>query len=321
MTKRPKLRVKTHRDGSVSYWFDHGGKPRRWEALGKDEARALEKYERLIAAPKPALGTVSRMLSDYITHVDGKVAPGTLLNYKSYRKHLEGVFRDPLRVSQADVLRYLRTCPRMSFRNEIGLLSLAYAHWMDKGLLDWNPCFGVHIKRAASRRTRLLQDAEIDAILRKADERLAVAIELAYATGLRIGDLCALRWADLAGIIRTQKTDAPLEIEHSDALDAILARARAVQDRVASLHVLCDRRGRRWLTGTLRLHWTTAVKAAGVANAKFHDLRAAGATAIERLYGAEAAREFLGHKDIRTTMTYLRGLRVNRIRPLARKGA
>ena len=38
--KRPNLRKR----GSVWY-YDHGGKPRRWERLGTDEAVALARYE------------------------------------------------------------------------------------------------------------------------------------------------------------------------------------------------------------------------------------------------------------------------------------
>ena len=318
LPKLPRLRVKRHRDGSTSYWYDHGGKPRRWEALGKVETVARRRYDALVAASKPGAGTVDAMLAAAIAAMQGKVAAGTLLNYRGYRKHLAAVFRgSPTEITQADVLRYLRLCPRMTFRNEIGLLSLAFVHWMDQGLIEFNPCFGVRIKRKGSKRTRLLAPAEIDAIVAKADERLAVAIELGYATGLRIGDLCALRWADLAGIIQTEKTGARLELEPSDVLDALLARARSLQARVASLYVLCDRRGRRWNTGTLRKRWNAAAAAADVPDAHFHDLRAAGATEIKRRGGDP--QEFLGHQDARTTLIYLRGLKISRVVPLARK--
>lgn len=190
---------------------------------------------------------------------------------------------------------------------------------VDDGRLTFNPCFGVRIRRKTSKRDRLLLAAEIDAIVGRADERLAVAIELAYATGLRIGDLCALRWQTIDGIVETQKTGARQSYESTDALAAILTRARAPQARVGSLYVLCDRRGRKWKPDTLRGHWNAACEAAGVTDAHFHDLRAAAGTEVERLYGQEAARVFLGHKDVRTTLIYLRGLRVNRIRPLQRK--
>lgn len=300
-----------------SFYFDHGGTPRRWEPLGSDEARALERYRELIRPAPP--GTVDRMLADAIEDLRGKVKPGTIENYRGYRKHLAAVFRRPEDVTQADVLRYLRTCPRMSFRNEVALLSHGFVLWMEEGRLDFNPCFGVKIKRKGSKRTRLLTWTEIDRIIAAAEERLAVAIELAVALGLRISDCVGLRWRDVDDYLDTQKTGARLAWERSDTLDSILARARALQARVGSLYVLCNRRGGRWLTGTLRDHWDAACDAAGVADAHFHDLRAAAATEVERRYGKDAARAFLGHKSITTTETYLRDKRVSVVKPLARK--
>lgn len=277
----------------------------------------------------PEQATVDQMLADCIkameegrirTSKGQKIKASTLVNYKSYRKHLAAVFRKPPeQQTQADVLRYLAACPRWTFKNEIGLLSAAYANWMNEGRLEFNPCFGVRCRRQTCKRNRLLSAREIQAIIEAADERTAVAVELAYATGLRISDLCALRWADLSGVVETQKTGARLEIEASDVLTPILERARALQARVASLHVLCARGGRRWSTCALRNQWKKATKAAGVENAHFHDLRAAAATEVERQHGQRAAQEFLGHRDPRTTLVYLRGLRVNVVRPIARK--
>lgn len=326
LPKLPRLRARiSQRTGIPSYFFDHGGEPRRWERLlGNDEA-VLRRYKDLIGATAAPAFSVDRMLGDYLELARAAVAKddlakGTYLNYCAYRKHLAAVFDpDPRETTQADVLHYLRACPRMTFRGEIGLLSMAFSNWMELGKLNFNPCFGVRIKRKASKRTRLLLPAEITAIVAKADERLSVAIELAYATGLRIGDLCALRWATLDGVVETQKTGARQAIEGSDALSVILARARVLQARIAGLYVLCDRRGRPWKTGTLRKRWNGACTAAAVANAHFHDIRAAAGTEFARLYGREAAREFLGHADVRTTLLYLRGLQVGVIRPLARK--
>lgn len=319
MLKLPRLRAKKHRDGTVSYWYDHGGKPRRWEPLGKVEATVLRRHKELTAAPKPGRGTVDEMLREVIESLRGKVSPGTIKNYECYRKHVAAVFRMPEEISQGDVLRYLKTCPRMTFRNEVSLLSMGFVRWMDEGRLDWNPCFGVRCRRKGSKRNRLLEQSEIDRIIAHADERLAMAIELAYATGLRIGDLCALRWVDVLGVVDTQKTGARQEFETTDDFAALLARARGLQSRVGSLYVLCNKRGRKWRPDTLRKHWNAACALAGVENATPHDLRAAGATEVERLYGQEAARIFLGHGNIKQTMTYLRGLRINVVRPLARK--
>lgn len=316
--KLPKLRWK----GGVA-WFDHGGKPRRWERLGTDPAEIQRKYDLLIA-DRPAAGTVDAMLADCLEAMRARVAPGTLANYRSYRKRLADVFRcaaDAPEMNQAAIRTYLKTCKRMTFRNEIGFLSLAYQNWMDEGRLVFNPCYGVKVKRKGSKRTRLLTWREIDLIIAAADERLAVAIELAIALGLRISDCCALRWRDLEDYLDTQKTDRRMAWRTTDELQAILARAKSLQGRVASLYVLCGRAGRPWKPGTLRDHWDRAVAKAGIQDAHFHDLRAAAATEVERLHGKAAARDFLGHQDERTTETYLRDRRVNVVTPLARRKA
>lgn len=319
MLKFPRLRARAAKNGAHRYYFDAGGTPRRWIPLGKDEAVVERRYRELLDTSKPPPGTVDAMLADVIAHLADKVAPGTLRNYKSFRAHLAAVFTDPHAVTQADVLRYLRVCPRMSFRGEIALLSQAYVLWMERGLLDTNPCFGVKLKRQGSRRTRLLTPGEIERILEHADERLAVAVELAYATGLRIGDLCRLRWADLEGNFRTQKTGALATISASEVLTPILARAKALQARVAALQVLSSSRGRPWRPDSLRDHWTAACTAAGVEDAHFHDLRAAGATAIEREFGVAAAQAFLTHRSMATTLVYLRDRRAVVVTPLRRK--
>jgi len=323
-----RLRVRVAKSGAKRYYFDHGGTPRRWEPLGSDERRAMAKYRALMDAARPESGTISQMLREAIDDLRGKVKAGTLANYRGFAKHLEAVFADengrskrPEEVDQGAIVTYLRRCPRKSFRGEIAFFSHGYTLWLEQGRVSFNPCFGVRIKREGSKRNRLLSPAELDAIIEAADERTKVAIELAYATGLRISDVCRLRWADVQGVVETQKTGQRQTYEASEALDAILARAKALQARVASLYVLCNRRGKPWLPGTLRDHWDAACAKAGVEDAHFHDLRAAAGSEVERLYGQEVARKFLGHRDIRTTMIYLRDKRPNVVRPLTRRAS
>ena len=70
---------------------------------------------------------------------------------------------------------------------------------------------------------------------RKPKAGLAVAIELAYATGLRIGDLCRLRWADVGESVQTAKTGARQRLIVTDGLRALLDRAR-VSTAAADFH-------------------------------------------------------------------------------------
>lgn len=75
------------RKRGASYYYDHGGKPRRWEPLGTDEAAALRKHARIAAAGKPGPDTVDAMLADAIAA--SKVKPSTLANYHT----VAGVWR------------------------------------------------------------------------------------------------------------------------------------------------------------------------------------------------------------------------------------
>lgn len=326
LPKLPRLRARASRNG-VRYYFDRGADPntgrRRWESLGSDEAAVMRRYQALIDEPQPVRGTVDAMLADCLESLRGKVRPSTLKLYRGWRKHLAAVFRHPQDVTQADVVRYMRAAAkhRLTFRGEISLLSQAFVGWMDAGRVEFNPCFGVRVKGLPrAKRKRLLLAGEIEAIIGKAPERIALAIELAYATGLRISDLCALRWADVAGVFETRKTSQRTTIDDSaGALETLLARARTRQAKVGSLYVLCDRRGRPWKSDTLRHHWITATVAAGVQDARFHDLRAAAATEVARQFGEDAAREFLGHRTVVTTRTYLRDFAPAILRPLRRK--
>lgn len=317
--KRPNLRKRGN-----AHYFDTGGKPRRWIALGSDEAVALRRYDELTR--KAAPGTIDAMLAEYLVAPRSSrgepLAPGTLRMYQVFRRHLSGVFghQRPAELTQSTIVLYLLRCPRKSARGEIALLSMAYAAWLADERLDFNPCFGVRVHGLPkSKRDRLLTNPEIDAVIAKADERLAIAIELAWCTGLRISDLCALRWADFVPTgVETRKTGVRQAIEVTDALGAILDRARALQARVGSLYVLCDRRGRRVNDATLRGQWHRACELAGVANAQFRDLRASGGTEVDRRGGD--AQKFLGHRSRATTEVYLRDKRANVVRPLKRKG-
>lgn len=301
------------RKKGAAFYYDAGGKPRRWIPLGSDEVVALQKYRELVA--KPEAGTVDAMLAAHLATLDK--AKGTMALYRVFRKHVSGVFghMHPTEITQADILQYLDACPRTSFRGEIALLSAAYRTAMRQRLVTFNPCLGVKTDRPRAKRTRLLLSAELDAILAKADPRLAIAVEIAYATGLRISDICKLRWGDLESHVRTAKTGARMAYEMTDDLRSILAHAKALQARVGGLYVLMNR-GKPFDKDSLGYLWTKACRAAGVEDAHFHDVRAMAATAVDA--AGDNAQRFLGHSDPKTTRNYLRGRAVIVVKPLRR---
>jgi integrase len=86
---------------------------------------------------------------------------------------------------------------------------------------------------------------------------------------------------------------------------------------VASVYVLSWHGGQPINPHTLNDWWRKARAAAGVPDARFHDIRAKAGTDTEAA-GRDAQR-FLGHTDPRTTRGYLRGLRVALVEPLKLK--
>lgn len=194
------------------------------------------------------------------------------------------------------------------------LLRQVYERAVRRGYADSNPCIGAKPeRRQRPKRTRYVTDGEMDAIRRHACPLLAVAIDLAYLTALRSGDLCRARWSDFVEHVETQKTGARIRFTLNDELRAVLDQARALQGRVGTLTVLCERGHSitRWRLGEL---WRRACKAAGVAGAQFRDLRAKSATD-----DPDEAQKRLGHTSPQTTRVYMRGREITVVEPTRRR--
>ncbi len=310
------------------WYFDTQERPRRWIPLGADEAKALRRYRELIER-KGKAGTVDRMVADYLAHLAAggggafgrPIRPASLTLYRGWSVHLSAVFgaMDPADVTQSDVAVYLVRCTRTSARGEISLLSSAYQHALVDQRLTFNPCIGVRCPRPRARRSRYLTDAELAAIRAHASPLLQVAIDLAYLTALRVSDLLAARWDQFveAGVLENAKTGVRQRFLLTDDLRAVLASARSLQGRLASLYVLSGRGGQPLRRHTVGGWWRRACKAAGVPDARWHDIRAKAGT--DRDAEGGNAQALLGHVDARTTRGYLRGRKITAVEPLKLK--
>lgn len=94
-------------------------------------------------------------------------------------------------------------------------------------------------------------------------------------TGMRLGELLALRWDDVdlaSGQLRIRRDragDGRWVALNSEALDALRAAKRR---SVSSPLVFCTHEGRS-LGANFKRYWQPVVKAAGLADFRFHDLR------------------------------------------------
>ncbi|HET7445331.1 MAG TPA: site-specific integrase [Solirubrobacterales bacterium] len=162
---------------------------------------------------------------------------------------------------------------------------------------------------------------EVMALVRAAASEQDAAIYLTAAfTGLRRGELLALRWrdADFPGqIIRVRASFAdgalttpksgkvrsvPMAPQAAEALAKLGQRSRWVD---ADDLVFVNQAG-SYLDGrALRRRYDAALKRAGLRKLRFHDLRHTFGTRMIAKADIRRVQEWMGHADIETTMKYL----------------
>ena len=157
-------------------------------------------------------------------------------------------------------------------------------------------------------RTRFLSDDEITALLKAAesDPVLRAAIVTSIVTGLRQGELLALKWSDIdltrgEVIVRESKNDtqrgvhlAPIAVEALKSL------------KVTSLtHPFVNAHGKPLKKSWLEVRWRKIRTAAGLQDFKWHDLRHTCASVLAQ-EGATLLQigSVLGHKSPIMTQRY-----------------
>jgi len=162
---------------------------------------------------------------------------------------------------------------------------------------------------------------EVMALVRAAASEQDAAIYLTAAfTGLRRGELLALRWRDVDfeghvirvrasyadGVLTTPKSgkvrSVPMAPDVASALAKLGQRERWTGDDdlvfVGQVGSYLDGRA-------LRRRYDAALKRAGLRKLRFHDLRHTFGTRMIAKADIRRVQEWMGHADIQTTMKYL----------------
>lgn len=162
---------------------------------------------------------------------------------------------------------------------------------------------------------------EILALVRVAESEQDGTIYLTAAfTGLRLGELLALRWRDLDfansaihvrqnftnGRVDTPKSGqertVPMADEVAEALAKLAQRERhGGEDDL----VFCGTTGGHLAGHRLRDRYKAALKQAGLRSLRFHDLRHTFGSHAIRTADSREVMEWMGHQDLATTQRYL----------------
>lgn len=156
-------------------------------------------------------------------------------------------------------------------------------------------------------RTRHLKPEEIKALLAALPRHLQEVVVFALLTGARRNQIATLEWdrVDLEHGTATvfkkhRKKDVPHVIQlHPGAVEILRRRyVYGAPDIYPEPHERC-------LDTTNFQHgFEKAVKAAGLKDLRFHDLRHTAATALARKANLNVVRDQLGHADLRVTLRY-----------------
>lgn len=214
-------------------------------------------------------------------------------------------------------------------QNHLAFLHGVFAHAVKRGWARANPVATLDRPptRGADPDIRFLDDGELEALVRAVPDDALGGVErvlylAAAMTGLRRGELLALRWQDVdwtAGLVRVRRSYT--RGEWGSPKSRRSTRAVPMADRVgADLERLYQRStfqddgdlvfahpvlGSVLDPSKLRKRFLVAVGAAGVRPVRFHDLRHTFGTRMAAA-GAplRAIQEWMGHRDYKTTSIY-----------------
>jgi integrase len=162
---------------------------------------------------------------------------------------------------------------------------------------------------------------EVWALVRAADGELDAAIFLTAAfTGLRQGELVALRWRDVdfsgsalrvrtsyaGGVLTTPKSGKVRSVPLAPEVARALARLGERELMVGDDDLVFLGEAGSYVDGSaLRRRYKEALQRAALRPLRFHDLRHTFGTRMIAKADIRRVQEWMGHADIQTTMRYL----------------
>lgn len=317
----PRMRLKQTLRGRVYYYYDMGGKPRRWKALGPDFVEALRQYSDFEQGNRSALTMVTfrHVAQRYIAEILPGKAPATQRNNIIQVEQLYKFFDAPPapleEIQPIHIRKYLdwRKASPIAANREIALFSHIFNKAREWGATDRpNPCAGVK-KFRESGRDVYIDDRLYRVIWEKADVPLREAMDLAYLTGQRPADVLKMDDRDVRdGIleVRQNKTQAKLRIAVIGELLQLIDRINARKScyKVRSTLVIVDETGKPLGRDALRFRFDRARELAGIEKQafQFRDLRAKAGTDKEASGDMRQAQALLGHGSITMTEHYVR---------------
>ena len=315
-------------------WTERGRPPVGWFTKRAAEAWLRDLLDQARRGTLPGMvrtgATFADAAAEWLRFIEEDRArkPSTLLDYRSALKaHLLPAFGalplESITPEQVDAWRRGLTGLSNRSKNKLliqlhGVFRRAQMVWG----LQANPLARVekHPMRASGD-IQVFSPEEVWALVRAAgsDQDGAIFLTAAF-TGLRMGELFALRWRDVdfggatirvrasyaAGHMTTPKSGKVRAVPMAPDVASALARLGRRENWVADDDLVFAGELGSYLDGSaLRRRYKEALSRAGLRPLRFHDLRHTFGTRMIAKADIRRVQEWMGHADIQTTMRYL----------------
>jgi len=210
----------------------------------------------------------------------------------------------PRMIEKYKAMRLEKVAPA-TVNRELACLKHMYNKAIEWGYIKSNPVKSVKLLKEPPGRLRYLRPDEVKELLDACNGYLRSIVITALNTGMRKGEILALKWEDVdlenrKIAVRKPKNNEIRVIPVNQTLYDELSR---LSEQPNSEYVFSNGEGQRF--GDIKKGFSLALKRAGITDFHFHDLRHTfGSHLVMQGIDLKTVQQVMGHKEIETTMRY-----------------
>jgi len=302
-------------------WHDDGGRVRS-EAVGPDRELAErlrnDRERQLNAGQLRAVARVTyeEFEAEELEVLQGRLAPSALVEVRrTLRLFGESCGASLLsRITSRTVERFfsqrLQQVRPATANKDLRTLKASLNRAVGRGYLERNPAAGVKQVREPENDKRVLTAEEVrELFLAAPSDRWRALIALAVTTGMRRGELLALRWEDVdldTGTVWVRnRHEHPTKSRKSRVLCLIPEVCDLLRQLSRNADFVFATRDGRPLANNVWRDFQEIVKKAGIRHCSIHDLRRTFASQLAMAGVNQAVvQKLVGHASIATTCKY-----------------
>jgi len=335
------------KDGRWEGRYIKGRKPNGKPLYGSVYARKLKECKRKLTCAKAlyinggraaktyGTGTVTDFVTYWLYGIARlRVKPSTFSNYATILEKWVNPFLGNMKlckVTKEDVQRFVNVMAEHELsagtvRNIYRVLCAAMKKACEYNYIHINPCEKVSLPEIEKKEARILTVQEQKALEQTARaNQNGFSILLAMYTGLRVGEICGLKWIDVDldnGVIQISRTIQRIKVFETDTgnktvliagkgksrhssrtipLPSCIVKLFREQKRVSDYVFTC--RNHPLEPRILQYRFKALLKKAGLDDMNFHALRHTFATrCMEMCFDVKTLSEILGHASAKMTL-------------------